>query len=263
MVTRRVFTMGVSLIAPGLLAAASLGVGSRWLGAAPPLAPDDAEGRERSEEPQEGWRDRHPLITEVLYRVPTFNGDASGDGSRHPTGDEFIENVNPWAEPIELRGYELTDRNPADMGQVRFVFPALELGPGEVAVVFNGLEQRWRGPVGDGRRAPPGTHSAFGGAWVFTMGNESEMTGLGNSGDWVLLRSPAGEPVSCVKWGQTSRPPPIGRDRLEVVPDVRASSVQRDAETGRFGAHPDDGEFRFSPGVWVPHESFDPRRVSP
>ena len=204
---------------------------------------------------------RHPIITEVLYRVPTFNGDANRDGSRHPTGDEFIELANPWDAPIQLKGYELSDRNPADMGRMRFVFPAMELGPGEVVVVFNGLEQEWVGPVGDGHRAPPGTHARFANAWVLTMANDSEMTGLGNSGDWVLLRSPAGEPLSCVKWGRTSRSPPAGGDRLEVVPDVRAASVQRDPETGRFEPHPEAGEFRFSPGRWTAEPGFDPERV--
>jgi len=206
--------------------------------------------------------DRHPIITEVLYRVPTFNGDANGDGERHPTGDEFIELVNPWDVPIQLAGYELTDRNPADMGRLRFVFPALELGPGEVVVVFNGLEQSWVGPVGDGQRAPPGVHSRFGGSWVFTMDNGSEMVGLGNEGDWVLLRSPRGEAVSCVVWGRPGVEPPVRGERLERVPETRASSVQRDPVTGRFEAHPPIGEARYSPGLWEAGEGFDPSRIA-
>jgi hypothetical protein len=52
----------------------------------------------------------HPLITEVLYNVPTGpEGDANGDGTRSATGDEFIELINPHDKPINLKGYVLTD----------------------------------------------------------------------------------------------------------------------------------------------------------
>lgn len=52
----------------------------------------------------------HPLITEVLYAVPTGDeGDVDGDGVRSATGDEFVELINPHARPIRLKGYVLTD----------------------------------------------------------------------------------------------------------------------------------------------------------
>ena len=45
----------------------------------------------------------HPMITEVLFAVPTGDGgDASGDGSRHVSGDEFIELVNPHDKAIQV-----------------------------------------------------------------------------------------------------------------------------------------------------------------
>ena len=92
-------------------------------------------------------------------------------------------------QPIQLRGYTLTDRNPADLGQFRFRFPDLELAPGEIAVVFNGHDCTWVGPVGDDRRAPPAKHDLFHDAWVFTARNDSNLTGLANAGDWVLADS--------------------------------------------------------------------------
>ena len=52
----------------------------------------------------------HPLITEVLYAVPSGDrGDANGDGTRDAVGDEFIELVNLHDRPIQLKGYTLMD----------------------------------------------------------------------------------------------------------------------------------------------------------
>jgi hypothetical protein len=121
----------------------------------------------------------HPLITEVLYNVPPgAEGDADGDGVRSPTGDEFVELINPHDKPIRLKGYILTDgkntRRPAaqppkedtnpprqpgrkpdspgrsepppaqtlpeDDSRIRFVFPDITLEPGQVVVVFNGYK---------------------------------------------------------------------------------------------------------------------------
>jgi hypothetical protein len=56
---------------------------------------------------------KHPTITEVLYAVPTSEGDASGDGTRDAVGDEFVELVNATDAPIQLKGYRLSDRNDA------------------------------------------------------------------------------------------------------------------------------------------------------
>lgn len=192
----------------------------------------------------------HPVITEVLYAVPTYEGDANLDGTRSAVGDEFIELMNQSEEPINLRGYALTDRNAPEQGQMRFVFPDLVLRPREVAIVFNGLGAKWVGPVGDDKAAPPGTHEYFRGAYVFTMRNTSELTGLGNSGDWVLLSAPDGSPIQCIKWGRTSEMAPIPEAEIQYAPDVYSESVVLDERTGKFVAHTErfGASVRFSPG---------------
>lgn len=200
---------------------------------------------------------RHdPIITEVLYAVPTYEGDANLDGKRNATGDEFIELTNPHDTPIQLRGYSLTDRNAPDKGQMKFVFPTLTLKPGEVVVVFNGLDARWVGPVGDDRRAPPGTNELFHDAWVFTMRNDSPLTGLANGGDWVLLTAPDRHIVSCLRWGRTAEYPPINDERLIELPETFVGSIHRDPITGRFREHRKlGGSFAalpFSPGRVLP-----------
>ncbi|MFG0325682.1 MAG: lamin tail domain-containing protein [Phycisphaerales bacterium JB037] len=198
---------------------------------------------------------RHPVITEVLYAVPRTNGDANLDGRRQPTGDEFVELFNPHDTPINLRGYTLTDRNPADMGRFRFAFPDLELQPGQFAVVFNGLESKWTGPVGDTRRAPPAPHPWFAGAWVFTLANDSDTTGFGNEGDWVLLSAPDGSPVSCILWGSPPEQPPAREPILERAPEARSASIERDPETGTLRIHAFTDEKSYSPGRWAGAES--------
>ncbi len=190
----------------------------------------------------------HPIITEVLYAVPTYEGDANRDGRRQAVGDEFVELMNPHDRPIQLAGYTLTDRNPPDRGQVRFRFPSLELAPGEVVVVFNGFACTWRGPVGDDRRAPPGRHDLFHDAWVFTMRSPSELTGFSNSGDWVLLRDPSGNPVSCIRWGRMAEIPPVPETMLHEAPPVFSQSVVLGPD-GEYHAHTElQGPARYSPG---------------
>jgi Lamin Tail Domain len=181
----------------------------------------------------------HPLITEVFYAVPAGSaGDANGDGSRHATGDEFVELFNPHDRPIQLKGYTLRDRNPDDQGALRFTFPALELKPRQAVVVFNGFDAKWTGPVGESDKAPTGTNEKFGGAYVFTMRADSEMHGFANAGDWVLLAAPDGKPVQCVTWGEFEEKPPAGVPMLEESPKVIGRSVQRPEVTEKLAAHP-------------------------
>lgn len=196
----------------------------------------------------------HPIISEVLFAVPTEAGDANRDGRRHATGDEFVELVNWTDAPINLKGYTLTDRNAPEKGQFKFVFPAFELPPGGVVVVFNGLEQKWSGPVGDDERPPTSAHPDFGDAWVFTARNDSDHVGFGNGGDWILLTSPTGEALSCLIWGDVPDKPPIEERLLNKVEVPRGCSVQRDTKTGEFVAHirlgTKDERAPMSPGVF-------------
>lgn len=180
----------------------------------------------------------HPLVTELLYAVPPGDkGDASADAVRDAVGDEFVELVNPHDKPIQLKGYTITDGTPADAleaarpepkrsappppaakpaadgdesekaahKQVRFAFPALELKPGEVVVVFNGLKQRLKGPVGDARHAPTSTNESFAGAYVFSMKNDSPYIAFANTADCMILWDPSGKPIEAIHWRHNVR----------------------------------------------------------
>lgn len=217
----------------------------------------------------------HPMITEVLYAVPPGPaGDANKDGRREVNGDEFIELVNPHDKPIQLFGYTLTDSQDPDKGQLKFTFPAFELPPGGVVVVFNGLGGTFAPPVGDSRTPPPGPSDAFGGAWVFTMKNTNSRHALSNSGDHVLLCAPDGTPVQRVWWNEelpngsapaaptphpqsppASAAPPKPRAPLldDYAPALQRTSVQRDSvlRAGRFVSHAEAGNGPFSPGVYT------------
>lgn len=195
----------------------------------------------------------HPLITEVLYAVPTGTaGDANKDGVRDTSGDEFIELVNPHDKPIGLRGYVLSGKAPeaAAKGKehkvLKFVFPAIELAPGEVVVVFNGHDAKWAGPVGDTTRAPREGSEQFFGARVFTMNVESARMGLANKADYVLLTAPRGELVQCVKWGDIKAPE--GTGLVEEAPSVNGQSVSRRDVGDRLEPHPTLEGVKYSPG---------------
>lgn len=197
------------------------------------------------------------LITEVLYAVPKGDaGDASHDGSRNATGDEFVEIHNPSGEPVRLSGWTITDRNPADAGQFLFVFPEFRLGPGETAVVFNGLDQNIPGPVGTADHPPTTGNDKFDSAWVFTAGNTSSNIGFANTGDWVCLRTARGEVVSCLRWGDPDEEPPVSDDRLVSLPRTSNASAQRTlaAPDAAFEAHPTVEGLRCSPGKPPPPE---------
>jgi hypothetical protein len=220
----------------------------------------------------------HPLITEILYDVPggknSNDGDANNDGSRHPTGDEFIELINPHDKPINLRGYTLTGKpgRPPKNGekptftQLSFTFPDCELKPGEVAVVFNGYDQKWSAPVGDSTRAADPA-SDFTGARVFTMRNTSEKVGLANKSDSVLLTSPAGptgragDRLHCITWGEISAP----RDTklVEAAPTDTRGSITRLTPGGPLTAHPALDQARYSPGKFPADSAAAPEPTPP
>lgn len=216
----------------------------------------------------------HPIITEVLYAVPTgAGGDANRDGKRDAAGDEFIELINPHDRPIQLFGYTLTDSQEPGKGQMKFTFPALELAPGATVLVFNGLNSTFSGPAGAGdSKAPPISRSEhFAGALVFTMKNTSARIALGNSGDHVLLSAPDKTPVQRVYWseagpGEGAKPPippaglPAPKSESKPTPLVedyaplaQKGSVQRDSvlASGRFVAHMEADHTPYSPGAYT------------
>lgn len=195
----------------------------------------------------------HPLITEVLYNVPTGEGtDPNLDGVRSVAGDEFVELINPHDKPVQLLGYTLTDRNPEKKGQLRFTFPAFELPPGGVVVVFNGCESTWAsvGPVGDEKAAPGGPNKSFAGAYVFTARISNARTSFANAGDFVLLADSAGKPIHCVSWGAFKEKIPEAL-LVEVAPLTNRASVQRTSTSGAFKTHlpaESGSKTAFSPG---------------
>ncbi|MBX3358463.1 MAG: lamin tail domain-containing protein [Phycisphaeraceae bacterium] len=189
----------------------------------------------------------HPLITEILYAVPgAGDGDANGDGKRDAAGDEFVEFINPHDRPINLRGYTITDRNEG-RAQLRFTFPALELPPGGVVVVFNGQGQKWKGPVGTTKSAPAEGNAAFHGAYVFTIDATSSSISWANGGDWVLLSDPSGEAVHCVWWGKFAEKKPE-KGLVEEAPLVSRSSVTRRDPSSALFSHSDLAKPLYSPG---------------
>ena len=226
---------------------------------------------------------RHPLITEVLAAVPSGKaGDANADGTRDAIGDEFVELINPTDQPINLKGYTLfdsdawnpgaakpdpaapanqpgpkSDKPKSDTGRAHltFTFPDLTIRPGQVVVVFNGYKSTLTGSVGDADRAPSGPSDRFHNALVFSMKNESPYAALANESDFVLLVSPDGKPVQCIKWGKPQKNPPSDCPLIEEAPTC-VGSAQRTSIGGKLACHRDlSGDFKgtnFSPGLFAP-----------
>ncbi|MGQ0628761.1 MAG: lamin tail domain-containing protein [Phycisphaerales bacterium] len=190
----------------------------------------------------------HPMISEVLYAVPSGDeGDANQDGTRHATGDEFIEIFNPHPRAINLRGYALSDRSKGKKGAMQFIFPDCDLRPGQVAVVFNGYQANITGPVGDSQAAPKEPSKKFHGAMVFSMKNTKESIGLANAGDCAILTDPSGSNVHIVKWGKFTDKMQDAK-LIEEAPTASKCSVQRRGFTGMFAAHSDVDGLPSSPG---------------
>lgn len=223
--------------------------------ATPPATPGTPPATEPASTPPPGPQplvpSPHPLITEVLFAVPTGEkGDANGDGKRDVAGDEFIELVNPHAQPIELGGYRLGDRSAGKKDALVFTFPACRVLPGQVVVVFNGHKSTFDGPVGDAGRAPTMPNDRFHQALVFTMNNTKSRVGLANGGDMVVLSAPDGHVVEVVSWGQFDEKPPAS-PLAESAPATAKGSVTRQSLTGPFIAHDGLG-VPFSPGEFPP-----------
>lgn len=196
----------------------------------------------------------HPMIVEVLYAVPTGEeGDASKDGVRSATGDEFIAVVNPHQRAIQLKGYTLSDANAPRKGQLKFTFPNVTLEPGEVAVVFNGFETAVKGETGT-EEGSAQKNQSFHGAYVFSMRRKNAFSALGNSGDCVTLAAPDERLVHRVRWGKLegdSTPKGVASVEDEAPVFSRGSVVRTSAgEGGRFRPHADLDKQDFDPGNW-------------
>jgi hypothetical protein len=113
------------------------------------------------------------LINEVNYDPASgAPGDANGDGTRSPLDDEFIEFFNS-GPALDISGYTISDAD-----QIRHTFPQGTILPvNSVLVVFGG-------------GTPTG---AFGGAIVQTA-SEGQLN-MSNSGDFMTLADPSGDPV--------------------------------------------------------------------
>lgn len=167
----------------------------------------------------------HPIITEVLYAVPTKAGDANRDGTRDSAGDEFVELVNPHDRPINLRGYSITDSGEGK-ARFKFTFPDVTLQPGQVAVVFNGSDAHMKGDVGTSKVPPEGGNPDFHDALVFDAKSSSSRASFANKSDYALLVAPNGSPLECVFWGDDKKPP-ANCPLCEEAPAVTHGSVQR------------------------------------
>lgn len=197
----------------------------------------------------------HPVLMEVLFNPPRgADGDANGDGRREAAGDEFVELHNPHDKSIQLRGYSITNwLTAADAEEkrgIRFLFPRFRLGAGETVVVFNGHKSMIPGPVGTARRAPRRPNDHFGGAWVFTMANESANNAFNNESDFVLIASDEGELIEAAVWGSSTFP--VIEDSLRVADVARSAkgSVQRvDINQAGMWPHVDIDGSTASPGV--------------
>jgi len=110
-------------------------------------------------------------ITEILADPPPGPiGDASGDGSRHPYADEFVELHNAGDAPVDLSGWRVSDGDVPLDDQFRFPAGAV-LPPGARAVLFGGGRAR--------------------GERVFVAGSRIG-DGLGNGEDQIFLIDPEG-----------------------------------------------------------------------
>ena len=202
------------------------------------------------------------VINEFMFDVPSddsstpeVEGDANGDGSRSPRGDEFIEIANTGASAVDISGYEFLQR---DLGVV-FTFPAnTTIAPEEIVVVFGGV-----GPGGFGNQfdniqvfaASPGDADAG-----FVGGTRTQFS---NSNDNLILVNPAqNDTIAEIYWGSAQAKttkgiklaPPNTLNGDDISGSIRQSVTRSPDFTGLWALHSSvavDSSL-FSPGTTVP-----------
>ncbi len=260
-----------------LALAAAVAIAATAASPAPADRPDRTDRRPSDRDSDRRTSDQNPAekeplppaITEVYFNVVKGDeGDASADGSRHATGDEFVELWNPNTTPLDLTGWSLVSRlayhaedENARKG-VRFTFPDFELGPGRVAVVFNGEATRVPGPIGSPNRANKHANERFADAHVFVMAMGSKNRSFANGGDFVLLLDPDGQPVEGVVWGDPEPAPPPTHSETDDGESVELYRLHFANKNPRGSAHrviDDKGRFR----PFSDHPDFDDSLFSP
>ncbi len=159
------------------------------------------------------------VINEILADPPSGDaGDANGDSTRSSSHDEFVELLNIGLRPVDLSGWQLSDRGTSP--DKRFTFPeGTWMGAEERVVLFGGGT-----PVGiEGQ--------------VFTDDGKIG-GGLSNSGDAVYLIDPAGpDTLARAEYGSEG-----GKDQSLVRhPEGRGGFVRHSFFPGKGGL--------FSPGA--------------
>jgi cardiolipin synthase len=136
------------------------------------------------------------LISELLYDPPGLD-DA-----------EFIELVNPTGANVDLSGYTIGDAvNPTDFEDVRRFPAGTWLAPNQtlvIATTATAFQAEFGFPpdfeVLESDPAVPNLEDDL--AW----GDPAAWLQLGNSGDELLLRNPAGQPVDILTYGDSLYP---------------------------------------------------------
>lgn len=123
------------------------------------------------------------VINEILADPPSGDdaGDANRDGGQNTYEDEFVEILNTGLRPINIGGWQLSDRN----SRGPFAFPDTTwIGPGEYIVLFGG-----------------GTPTGFTGQVFVDDGRIGG--GLTNSRDTIFLINPASnDTLASAGWGR-------------------------------------------------------------
>ncbi|MFQ5637623.1 MAG: lamin tail domain-containing protein [bacterium] len=202
------------------------------------------------------------VVNELMFDVPQddggtseIEGDANGDGTRSPRGDEFIEIANISDSDVDVGGYQFLQR---DLGVV-FTFPEnTVIAPDEIVVVFGGV-----GPGGFGSQfdniqvfaASPGDADAG-----FVGGTRTQYS---NSNDNLIFVNPAqSDTLAEIYWGSAQAKttkgiklaPPNTLAGDDISGAIRQSVTRSPDFTGLWAVHTSvaaDSSV-FSPGTTVP-----------